>query len=241
MKNFWSNPNFPHNKRGIKTSILQGLSAAWPICLGYIPIGLAFGVLAHKAGLYPIEIMLMSILVFAGSSQFIAVSMLATGAGALSIILTTFAVNLRHLLMSSSLAVFLGDATRRKLTLFAYGVTDESFAVNYTRFSRKVWSLNRALVVNHTANLTWIVSSVIGGYSGRFIRQGAFGIDYALTAMFICLLIFQLKGRLYVLTAVIAGVLAVILSLILPGSSHIVLASVIAATTVLAMKKWGSR
>jgi branched chain amino acid efflux pump len=241
LKNFWNNPISPHQKRGRHTSIFQGLSAAWPICLGYVPIGLAFGVLAQKAGLYPVEIMLMSILVYAGSSQFIAVSMLSAGAGAVSIILTTFAVNLRHLLMSSSLAVFLGDATRRKLTLFAYGVTDESFAVNYTRFSRKTWSLDRALVVNHTANLAWIVSSIIGGYSGRFIHQGAFGIDYALTAMFICLLIFQLKGRLYVLTAVIAGAVAVILSLIIPGSSYIILASIIAATTVLGIKKRGAR
>jgi 4-azaleucine resistance transporter AzlC len=239
LKNFRNNPLSSHNNRGIKTPILQGLSAAWPICLGYIPIGLAFGVLAQKAGLYPIEIMLMSILVFAGSSQFIAVSMLSAGAGAVSIIITTFAVNLRHLLMSSSLAVFLSDTTCRKLTLFAYGVTDESFAVNHTQFSRKVWSVDRALVVNHTANLAWIVSSIIGGYSGRFIQQGAFGIDYALTAMFICLLIFQFKGRIYVITAVIAGTVAVILSLIIPGSSYIILASIFAATLVLGMKKWG--
>jgi 4-azaleucine resistance transporter AzlC len=224
--------------RNIKTSVIQGLSAAWPICLGYIPIGIAFGVLAQKAGLYPIEIMLMSVLVFAGSSQFIAVSMLSTGAGVLSIIITTFAVNLRHFLMSSSLAVFMGNTTRKKLSLFAYGVTDESFAVNHTRFSQKIWSLDQALVVNHTANLTWIVSSVIGGFSGRFIHEGAFGIDYALTAMFICLLIFQLKGRFYVITAVIAGGSAVILSLIIPGSSYIVLASIFAATTVIGIKKW---
>ena len=57
--------------------------------------------------------------------------------------------------------------------------------------------------------------------------------------MFICLLIFQFKGRLYVITAVIAGTVAVILSLIIPGSSYIILASIFAATTVLAMKKWG--
>jgi 4-azaleucine resistance transporter AzlC len=228
----------PPKKHDFKTSILQGLSAAWPICLGYIPIGIAFGVLAQKAGLYPIEIMLMSILVFAGSSQFIAVSMLSTGAGAVSIIITTFAVNLRHLLMSSSLAVFMGTTTRRKLSLFAYGVTDESFAVNHTRFSQKIWSLDKALVVNHTANIAWVVSSVIGGYGSRFIHEGAFGIDYALTAMFICLLIFQLKGRFYVITAVIAGGAAVILSLIIPGSSYIILASIFAATTVLGIKKW---
>jgi 4-azaleucine resistance transporter AzlC len=231
-------PNKTHN---IKSSIFQGLSAAWPICLGYIPIGIAFGVLAQKAGLHPIEIMLMSILVFAGSSQFIAVSMLSAGAGAVSIIITTFAVNLRHLLMSSSLAVFMGNTTRKKLSLFAYGVTDESFAVNHTRFSQKIWSLDQALVVNHTANIAWVVSSVIGGYSGRFIHEGAFGIDYALTAMFICLLIFQLKGRFYVITAVISGAASVILSLTIPGSSYIILASVFAATTVLGIKKWALR
>jgi len=236
-----SDPVPSPKKHDFKSSILQGLSAAWPICLGYIPIGIAFGVLAQKAGLYPIEIMLMSILVFAGSSQFIAVSMLSAGGGAFSIIITTFAVNLRHLLMSSSLAVFMGNTTRKKLSLFAYGVTDESFAVNHTRFSQKIWSLDQALVVNHTANIAWIVSSVIGGYSGRFIHEGSFGIDYALTAMFICLLIFQLKGRFYVITAVIAGSMAVILSLIIPGSSYIVLASIFAATTVLGIKKWLKR
>jgi 4-azaleucine resistance transporter AzlC len=233
-----SEPVYASKKRDFKTFILQGLWAAWPICLGYIPIGIAFGVLAQKAGLYPIEIMLMSILVFAGSSQFIAVSMLSAGAGAVSIIMTTFAVNLRHLLMSSSLAVFLGNTPRKKLSLFAYGVTDESFAVNHTRFNQKIWSLDQALVVNHTANIAWVVSSIIGGYSGRFIHQEAFGIDYALTAMFICLLIFQLKGRFYIITAVIAGVSAVILSLIIPGSSYIILASIFAATTVLGIKKW---
>jgi len=236
-----ADPVSSQNKRDIKTSILPGLAAAWPICLGYVPIGLAFGVLAQKAGLYPIEITMMSILVFAGSSQFIAVSMLSAGAGAVPVIITTFAVNLRHLLMSSSLAVFLGDSTRKKLSLFAYGVTDESFAVNYTRFSQKNWNLSQALVVNHTANLTWVISSVIGGYSGRFIHENAFGIDYALTAMFICLLIFQLKGRFYVITAVISGIVAVILSLIIPGSSYIILASVIAPTMVFAIKKWGLR
>jgi len=236
-----ADPVSSQNKRDIKTSILPGLAAAWPICLGYVPIGLAFGVLAQKAGLYSIEITMMSILVFAGSSQFIAVSMLSAGAGAVPVIITTFAVNLRHLLMSSSLAVFLGDSTRKKLSLFAYGVTDESFAVNYTRFSQKNWNLSQALVVNHTANLTWVISSVIGGYSGRFIHENAFGIDYALTAMFICLLIFQLKGRFYVITAVISGIVAVILSLIIPGSSYIILASVIAPTMVFAIKKWGLR
>jgi 4-azaleucine resistance transporter AzlC len=221
---------FTKNRAYIKKAMIQGLLAVWPICLGYIPIGLAFGVLAQKAGLHPYEIGLMSLLVFAGSSQFIAVSMLSAGATAASIIITTFAVNLRHLLMSSSLAVFMGKATMKKLALFAYGVTDESFAVNHTNFSKKIWGLNQALVVNHAANITWITSTVVGGYSGQFIPAGAFGIDYALSAMFICLLIFQLKGRKYVITAILAGITAVILSLVIPGHSYVILASVLAAT-----------
>ncbi len=88
----------------IKTDALlkEGLTAGWPICLGYLPIGIALGVLAQKAGLSPLAVGLMSMFVFAGSSQFIAVSMLAGGATFVAIIVTTFMVNLRHLLMSSS-------------------------------------------------------------------------------------------------------------------------------------------
>ncbi len=173
------------DKKDIRSAIIEGLSAGWPICLGYIPIGLAFGVLAQKAGLNPLEIGLMSIFVFAGSAQFIAVSMLSGGAAITSIIMTTFAVNLRHLLLSSSLVVFFGNATRKKLSLFAYGVTDESFAVNLSKLKEDRWDLNRSLVVNHISNIMWVASTMIGGYSGQFIPSRAFGIDYVLTAMFI--------------------------------------------------------
>jgi 4-azaleucine resistance transporter AzlC len=208
----------------------DGLAAGWPICLGYLPIGMAFGILAQKAGLTPLEIGLMSLLVFAGSSQFIAVSMLAGGAAAPAIVATTFMVNLRHVLMSSALAVYLRAAHRGLLTLFAYGVTDESFAVNLPRFSAGTWSLSRALVVNHAANLTWFVSTVAGGVGGQYIPQGALGIDYALVAMFICLLVFQIRKRIHLVTAAAAGSTAAGLALVLPGNAYIVIASMAAAT-----------
>lgn len=215
---------------------LEGLAAAWPICLGYIPIGLAFGVLAQKAGLGAIEIFLMSLLVFAGSSQFIAVSMLDSGAALTSIVLTTFTVNLRHLLMSSALAVYFKKSSQKKLSLLAYGVTDESFAVNYSRLKTGKWDLDRSLVLNHTANMAWIISTVTGGFGGQFIPAGAFGIDYALPAMFICLLVFQLNGRKYLFVAILAGVFAVFLSLLLPGNMYVVIASILAATSGIVLK-----
>lgn len=213
--------------------IARGAYHAWPICLGYFPIGIAFGVIARKAGLTVAEIGLMSCIVFAGSSQFIAVSMLGSGAGMLPIILTTLTVNLRHLLMSSALAVHLKLTDRRWIALFGYGVTDESFALNLARFRSGDWTWRQALVVNHTANIAWIVSTMAGGYAGGFVPERAFGIDYALVAMLISLLVFQLRSRIYVVVAVISGVLAVLLGLVLPGNVHILAAPVLAASAGL--------
>jgi 4-azaleucine resistance transporter AzlC len=221
-----------------KTSRLKdGLRAAWPICLGYVPIGLAFGVLAQKAGLSPLAIGLMSVLVFAGSSQFIAVAMLEGGSGIAAIIATVFTVNLRHLLMSSAISVYLKGIHRRWLALFAYGITDESFALNLVRFREGSWDWKRALTVNHVTNAVWVGSTVIGGLGGAFIPAHAFGIDYALMAMFLCLLVYQLRGRLYIVTGLVAGVVAVALSLAIPGNSYIVAASVIAATAGLCIRR----
>jgi 4-azaleucine resistance transporter AzlC len=226
------------NKLGAKAAIVQGMTAAWPICLGYIPIGLAFGVLAQKAGLSPLEIGLMSVFVFAGSSQFIAVSMLASGAATIPIVITTFMVNLRHILMSSSLTVHLGSVKKSLLSIFAYGVTDESFAVNHALFRAGDWDIHRALVVNQVSNAAWIAGTIMGGIGGQFIPAGSFGIDYALSAMFICLLIFQLNGRVYVITAMVAGFFSVFLSVTVPGNSYIVIASILAATLGVIIKKW---
>ena len=224
-------------KNSFSLAFKDGATGAWPICLGYVPIGLAFGVLAQKAGLSPLATGLMSVLVFAGSAQFIAVSMIDAGASAISITLTTLVVNLRHFLMSSALAVPLRGTSAKKLTLFSYGVTDESFAVNMNRFNTGDWDVNRSLVVNHVANGVWVVSTVAGGFTGRFIPDGAFGMDYALIAMFICLLVFQIRGGLYVLTAVVSGIVAVGLSLVIPGNLHVVLASIFAATAGVFIKK----
>jgi 4-azaleucine resistance transporter AzlC len=232
-----------HLKRGVVKAVRprerfrQGAAAAWPICLGYVPIGMAFGVLAQKAGLSPLEIGLMSVLVFAGSAQFIAVAMLSAGASFLTIVVTTFTVNLRHLLMSSALAPYFKGHRRGRLSLFAYGITDESFAINWSRLKAGGWDLERAIVLNQTANFVWFASTVLGGIGGQFIPAGAFGLDYALIAMFICLLVYQLGGRLYILTAVLAGGLAVGLALIWPGNGYIIVAAIGAATIGAVMKR----
>jgi len=220
-----------------RSYLRSGLAAAWPICLGFFPIGLSLGVLAQKGGLAPWQMALMSLVVFAGGSQFIAVAMIGSGASLAAIVTTTFMVNLRHLLMSSALSVHFPGVSRRFLALFAYGVTDESFAVNMARFNQGGWNRHSALVVNQATNAAWFFSTLAGAYAGQFIPAASVGIDYALTGMFICLLVFQLRGAIFVATALIAVLCSVSAYLWLPGNAYVIVASCLAATAGLALKR----
>ena len=220
----------PLRLKEFKMVFYDGFAAAWPICLGYFPIGMALGVLARQAGLTPLDIGLMSLLVFAGSAQFIAVAMLASGSSPGAIIATTFVVNFRHVLMSSALAVHLHGVSKRFLALFAYGVTDESFAVNMTRFREGNWDRWRALVVHHCANGVWFLATVTGALVGSLIPAGAFGIDFALPAMFLALLVLQFQSRIHVVTALVATAVSVVCTLYVPGDSNAVIAAVTAAS-----------
>lgn len=217
--------------------VRAGLAAAWPICLGFFPIGLSLGVLAQKGGLAPWQVGAMSLLVFAGGSQFIAIAMLGTGATSLAIVSTVFVVNLRHLLMSSALSVHFPGVSRRFLALFAYGVTDESFAVNMTRFNQGGWDRRSALTLNHATNAVWVITSVAGVYLGQLLPPDAAGVDYALTGMFICLLVFQLRSPIFTVTALIAAACSLLAYLWLPGNAYVIVASCLAATAGLILKR----
>lgn len=207
----------------------DGARAASPICLGYLPVGLAFGVLAQKAGLSAGQIGLMSAVVFAGSSQFTALLLLGQGAALPSVVATTFVVNLRHLLMSSALAAPLQGIGARFSALFGHGVTDETFAVNLVRFRESGWDPLRALAVNLVSQAAWVGSSVAGAFAGQFVPRGALGIDYALPAMFLCLLVLQIRSRVHALVALLSGILAAVVYVAVPGNGHVIAASVAAS------------
>jgi len=221
----------PVEARTDRTSWQRGLSQAAPIILGYLPIGFAYGVLAEKAGLSPQSAVLMSALVYAGASQFIAAGLFAAGALPLSIVATTFVVNLRHALMSASLAPHLRSWRPRALAAFAYQLTDETFAVHATRFVTGTPDKMEAFCVNVSAQAAWVSGSWLGAYGGQFIPDPKpWGLDYALPALFLSLLAFQLRSRIDVTVALAAGLLAVGLTWI--GLDHwsVVLATCAGAT-----------
>lgn len=216
----------------------EGIIASIPISFGIVPIGVSLGVLAQKAGLEAWQVALMSLLVFAGGSQFIAVAMLAVNASISAIVTTTFIVNLRHLLMSSAIAAYMPQVSHRFIVLFSYGITDEAFAVNMARFKQGEWHRYSALAVNMFFNAAWVSSTVAGAYLGQFVPTGAAGIDYAMTAMFICLVMFQLRSAVFVATAFIALICSVVTYLWLPGNLYIIISSIFAATAGFALKRF---
>jgi predicted branched-subunit amino acid permease len=127
------------------------------------------------------------------------------------------------------------------LARFAYGDTGDSYAVNSSRFQSGGWDGNRALAVNHTANLCWVVSTLVGARAGQVIPAGAFGVDYALPAMFLALLVLQIRSRLHVVAAAVAGAAAVGWAVALPGNGHVVPAAVLGASAAFAAGRWARR
>ncbi len=218
---------------------IQGIKKASPIVLGYVPIGLAFGVMAVQQGLTVLEIFLMSLLVYAGSAQFIAAGMMAAQASIGGIIATTFLVNLRHLLMSASLSPYLKGVSPLLQSIISFGITDETFAVGITEVKRERWGSSFFLGLHFTSHLSWIISTVLGGVLGNLIpNPDKLGLDYALPAMFIGLLLMQMNNRREVLVALFSGALSIGLLTLLEGNWNIILATITGATIGVVMEGW---
>lgn len=228
-----SQPSTPSPAPG---SFLEGLRAAAPIVLGYIPIGFAFGVLGRTAGLSVAEIGLMSLIVYAGSSQFIGAGMLAAGAAAPAIISTTFLVNLRHLLMSTALVPSMRGIPAWQNSLLAYGLTDECFAVCTATLRGRPAPPAFVAGLHVTSQLSWVVASMAGALVGEITgNTAALGLDFALPAMFVGLLMPHLRGAgrgPRVVSALVAAGTAVGVSLVFSGSSWSIIAATLAGATV---------
>lgn len=115
-----------------KEEWLAGARSAVPIMLGYVPVGIAYGVMARQAGLSTWQTVLMSLTVYGGASEMMAVGMVAQGAAVLTIVLTTFILNLRHIIMSTCVFNQMQGGRLPVRMLAAFGVTDETFAVYTT-------------------------------------------------------------------------------------------------------------
>ena len=213
----------------------KGVTRAIPVMLGYFTIGFAYGVLAQNAGLSLFNGVLMSIIVYAGSAQLIGAGMFGLGAHPLSIIATTFIVNLRHLLMSAAIAPKLKQTSKpwskTDVTLFGLELTDETFALHTSTFAKETPSKASLFVSNIASQISWVIGSALGMLAGSLIGDiRPYGLDFVLSAMFIALIFMQLNHKRELMVAVVAGVLSIAFLLVGISQWNVILATLAAAT-----------
>lgn len=206
----------PGTMRSRSAEFWGGVRAQLPILLGTSPFGLIYGILAAEAGL-PFEIAVaMSLIVFAGSAQFIAAELFAAGTPGVIIVLTTFVVNLRHMLYSASLAPYLQHLSRGWKYLLSFLLTDEAYAVSITRYEGVAPAAARAtfkhwyvLGAGLTLWVSWQISTLVGVLVGAQVPD-SWSLDFALPLTFIALVIPVLRDRPAVIAALVAGTVAVL-------------------------------
>jgi len=193
---------------GNPSSFIKGLKAAIPIAVGYIPIAITFGLVAKSAGIPNCISMLMSFIVFAGSSQFVAVNLITLGANTWEIVFTTFIINLRHLLMTASLSQRIDSRISKKLrSLIAFGVTDETFTVT-SLCETKLIDTGFILGLNFLAFISWQTGTWIGIFLAAGLPASLkTSMGIALYAMFIGLIVPPLRDSKPVLIVVLLAIL----------------------------------
>ena len=207
--------------------LADGIKAAIPVCLGVIPVGISFGLLAVQAGISQFQTVLMSAMVMAGSSQLMIVGMVGQ-ATVFSMIMATFFVNLRHIVMSSSVMSRLEKTSLRTKLICAFALCDESFALFSLAGSNSAAYL---LGANTALYGTWVFSTLVGCVLGQFLPEViAKGFGVAFYAAFLSMLVpnaVKHKGILYLV--ILAAVINTVLQIFLPSSWAVIIAMVASA------------
>jgi len=204
----------PISKTSPRSEFLAGVRAIFPLIVGAVPFGMIFGTLAAGSDLSFAGTLAMSIFVFAGSSQFIAIGLITSGTAVPLIILTTVVVNLRHLLYAVSLVPYLQKLSQIWKLALGFWLTDEAFAVAIARYDHldgspyKHWyHLGAALFMY----VNWLICTLIGLTIGHWIPNAAsWGLDFAMPVTFIGMIIPYVKNYPMVMTVIVSGLTALL-------------------------------
>ena len=220
----------------MKRDLICGARSALPVCLGIIPVGISYGLLAVQAGMSLMQTELMSVAVMAGSSQLMAVGMVGHAAVG-SIIMAVFFVNLRHIVMSCCIMERLGKASVPMKLLCAFALCDESFALFALSGST---SASRLLGANTALYLVWVLSSLAGAVLGGVLPEAAaksFGV--AFYAAFLSMLTPNAaKNRRILYLILMAAAVNTALRCFVPVSWAIIIAMLVSAAAGTLLRGW---
>lgn len=195
---------------------------AVPLSVPVVFFGVVFGVLARRAGLSIAETTGMSLVVFAGVSQFAAVTMLGAGASVTQIVLATFMINSRHLFMGASIAPYFRGSGLALLLSAAGLLTDESYALSINRFARNHVKAGYYFSCSVVFYLVWVGSTLAGAaWVGKSLDVTRWGLDFAFLAAFIGILGSQVRSRAGVAALVAAASVGVAARVLLAGQWYI--------------------
>jgi 4-azaleucine resistance transporter AzlC len=217
-----------------RAAIVEG----WPVFVTAVVVGIAFGLTARQSGLSIVETSAASVIVFAGASQFVMVDLLRTGAPAPLIVLTVLLLNARHVLMAAAIRPFVAAATGIKRLGLAYILTDETFAMAIGHFRRGHHDLTYYTVFGTLMWCAWNAGTLLGATFGAGIEEPQrYGIDFAITAVFVAIVAIGARHRSDVAVAAAAALVAAALRLLGASAVAVVVAGALAPLIALAIRE----
>ncbi len=203
-----------------------------PVLTGYLFIGTAFGVMFQEKGYNFLWAIVMSILVYAGSGQYLAVNFFAPGVNLLQVIFLEFMVNIRHIFYGLSLLERFSEMGKKKLYMI-FSLTDETYSLFFvTKIPKDVDEHKFMFAIALLDQLYWITGSAIGAIAGSVIPFDATGIDFAMTALFVVIFVEQWMTSITHLPALI-GIVTGVVCLLVFGSENFILPTMICILVIL--------
>ena len=214
----------------VKAAFVKSL----PVMAGYIILGIGFGILAHNAGYGILWVLAMSLLIYAGSMQYVGIGLLAGGASVLTVILTTIMVNARHLFYSISMLRHYKNAGRYKPYLI-FSLTDETYSLlcdgSVPEGTDPNWFRFLVSLFNHSY---WVLGSITGSLLSGILPFSTAGIEFSMTALFIASFTEQwITAKDHI--PAITGLLGTLLCLIAFGPERFLIPAMLLITLLLTL------
>lgn len=207
-----------------------------PVMTGYVFLGFGFGILLHQSGYGVLWAGAMSLFIYAGSMQYMTVSLLTSGAGLLTAALTTLVVNARHLFYGISMVDAYKGAGRKKPYLI-FALTDETYSlVSKNQVPEGISRHSYCLLVSALDQVYWVAGSLLGSLAGSLLPFDFQGIEFVLTALFVTIFVEQWLSTKNHAPAVI-GVVSTTVCLLLFGLDVFLIPSMIVIAAVLTVMR----
>lgn len=222
-------------KKAVRAAFLDTV----PVMTGYVFLGFGFGILMHQSGYDVLWAAAMSLFIYAGSMQYVTISLLTSGAGLLTAAMTAFVVNARHLFYGISMVdAYKGSGPKKPYLIFA--LTDETYSlVSKNQVPEGVSRHTYCFLVSVFDQIYWVVGTLLGGLAGSVLPINYEGIDFVLTALFVTIFVEQWLSTQNHAPAVI-GVASTLICLMIFGSDVFLIPSmVIIAVLLTVMRKTG--